>query len=149
MMSDELTIEDTEELLDSYINTCDLFDKKSKKIQHKCCSHPPFYNVVSENIIKFALFKIYDTTDGSWDIKIGDLLIMGEKVECKAFSSVGPTSFGSTEKWDKLYFLDAIEFREKRFKLWEINLSNTDEVWRNIIISGKNVVSKEIGRAHV
>ena len=49
--------------------------------------------------------------------------------------SVGPSSFGPTESWDWLYFVDAQDTLTSNFKVYEIKLSNKNEIFRNIKIS--------------
>ena len=88
---------------------------------------------ISENIVKYALlyskkYKIFP----NWDTESGDLDWIYKKIEVKCFSSLGPSSFGPTEKWDLLYFLDAMDFKNKNFKLYEIRMSNNHDTWCNI-----------------
>ena len=52
--------------------------------------------------------------------------------------SDGPSSFGPTEAWDIIYFVNCKKFLDKKFKIYEIKLSNKSEIWRNIRISGSN-----------
>jgi hypothetical protein len=56
-------------------------------------------------------------------------------VEVKCFASSGSTTFGPKEKWDHIYFLDAIDFKNKKFKIYKSELSNTSDEWKNIQIS--------------
>jgi len=60
-----------------------------------------FPSHISENIVKFALFKKYNIMP-NWDTKTGDLDLFNLKIEVKGFSSTGPSSFGPTEEWDIL-----------------------------------------------
>jgi len=73
----------------------------------------------------------------NWDTKKGDLELLNKQLEIKGFMSDGPSSFGPTENWDWIYFVDGIDFINKRFKIYEIKLSNKDKRWRNIVISGQ------------
>lgn len=94
-----------------------------------------FPSVVSENIAKFAIFKKYKIMP-TWETNQGDLIInkLGytRKLEIKAFSSNGPSSFGPTENWDSLYFVDAKDTLNMYFKVYEINLSNKSNIFRNV-----------------
>ena len=54
------------------------------------------------------------------------------KIEVKAFSSEGPISFGPNEYWDWIYFVDAINYTNKIFKIYELKLSSMDKKWLDI-----------------
>ena len=49
--------------------------------------------------------------------------------------SSGPSSFGPTEKWDWIYFVDGQDVKNKKFKIYEVKLSNKNEIFRNTKIS--------------
>lgn len=72
---------------------------------------------------------------GNWDTVSGDLCLLDKRIEVKGFSSSGPSSFGPTESWNWLYFIDCCESIHKVFTIYEIKLSNTSTVWRDIKIS--------------
>jgi hypothetical protein len=72
-----------------------------------------------------------------WDTDNGDLTLLNKKLEIKGFMSSGPSSFGPTENWDWIYFIDCKDCLHKNFKIYEIKLSNNSSIWRNIIISKK------------
>jgi hypothetical protein len=117
-----------------YILKLQIFMKKNKyKIRF-----PNFPEGISENIIKEYIIKkekrnCRKTQTG------GDLEIMENKyvnkIEVKCFTSDGPTSFGPTENWDEIYFLDAKRFLNKEFIIYKINLSNNSETFSNIKIN--------------
>jgi hypothetical protein len=71
----------------------------------------------------------------SWDTVNGDLIVLNKKLEIKGFMSTGPSSFGPTEKWDFIYFVDCIKFIDKLFIVYEIKLSNSNINWKNIKIN--------------
>ena len=71
----------------------------------------------------------------SWDTNEGDLIILNKKIEVKGFMSTGPLSFGPSEKWSLLYFVNAIDFQNKNFKIYEVKLSNNNTLWSNIKIN--------------
>ena len=98
---------------------------KKKKIRHT--NFPP---EISENIVKFVFFHKYKIMP-TWDTDTGDLQCGGMSIEVKAFSSTGPTTFGPTEKWDRIYFLDAMQFHDSVFKVYECKLNNTSPIWQN------------------
>ena len=58
-----------------------------------------------------------------------------KKLEFKCFTSTGPPTFGPTEKWDQLYFLDAIDYHDYKFKLYEVPLSNDSDEWKSLKVS--------------
>lgn len=133
----ELDINKINELLDIHIdyilkrnNFSDKYDLKNRL--------PNFPEEISENIIKEYINKI-EKRKCKKSQSGGDLEIYENKkinkIEVKCFTSDGPTSFGPTEKWSQLYFLDAKNFLNKKFKIYKINLSNESEFFCNIKIN--------------
>jgi hypothetical protein len=129
----ELTKNDVINLFKAHVDYCkikiNIYTKLSKK--HRL---PNFPEDVSENIVKFIIKKIYNYCP-SWDTKSGDLCYDGKQLEVKCFSSYGPSSFGPTEKWNELYFLDGTDFLNSKFKCFKINLANDDKNWKEIKIN--------------
>ena len=128
---DNMTINMVEYLLDNYIKTTDLYNNINKKLSKKKIRNPNFPSEISENIVKFAFFKKYKIIP-SWDTDKGDLIVLNKKLEVKGFMSSGPSSFGPTEDWDFIYFIDCIQYKNKYFTVYEIKLSNKNELWKNI-----------------
>jgi len=90
---------------------------------------------ISENIVKFILHKLKDTTS-RWDCKKGDLQSEKEgKQECKCFTSDGPPSFTPSSDWDVIYFLDARNWLNDKFILYKVLLKRTSLEWKNIKVS--------------
>ena len=88
---------------------------------------------ISENIVKFVIRNHLGDPSCTWGCVVGDLYSTKSKViECKSFTSNGPTSFGPKQAWNMIYFLDAREWLTDRLVLWEISLPNTHEIWKNI-----------------
>jgi len=71
----------------------------------------------------------------TWDTDTGDLQCGDMSIEVKAFSSTGPTTFGPTEKWDRIYFLDATQFNDSVFKVYECKLKNTNHIWQQLKVN--------------
>jgi hypothetical protein len=92
---------------------------------------------VSENMIKFFIRAKLNDLSCSWLCK-GDLVssVMGT-IECKSFTSDGPTSFGPKQKWDNIFFLDARGWLDNNIVIWHIPLPNTDPVWTSIKVNKK------------
>ena len=115
--------------------------KFTKKDKH--CRRPNFPSEISENIAKFAMAKTYGVFP-NWNCKVGDLDLAGERIEVKGFSSMGPTSFGPTSKWNKLIFVDCMKFIEKIFTVIEIDCESTDPAIQNIVLNkSKNETFKD------
>jgi hypothetical protein len=88
---------------------------------------------ISENIIKNIIQNHLGDPSCTWGCAVGDLYSTKSKViECKSFTSEGPTSFGPTQPWNVIYFLDARGWLTDALVLWEICLPNTHEIWKNI-----------------
>jgi hypothetical protein len=118
------------ELFYNYYINLEEFRKKNKiKVRL-----PNFAEGLSENIIRaYIINKENKVCEASIT---GDLLVNDNiRVEVKCFASSGPTSFGPKEKWDHIYFLDATNFKNKQFKIYKSELSNTSDEWKNIQIS--------------
>lgn len=102
--------------------------------QHQNIRRPNFPEDISENIVKFVIREKIDKTVKR--SKTGDLESQLEgQIEVKCFSAVGPTSFGPTEKWSTLYFLDATRCLENYYTVYRIALSNNSDCWKNISIN--------------
>jgi len=126
---------------EKYMNT---FLKKKKIRLSNFPSH------ISENIVKFAIYKKYGIMS-CWDTEKGDLIIkiltFISQLEVKGSIDLyngGPSSFGPTEEWDKIYFLDGVNTIEKKYKVYEVKLPNNCDKWKNIIISGKEFPVEDI-----
>ena len=92
---------------------------------------------ISENIAKFAYNYHYGEMP-NWDTVSGDLELNGHVLEVKGSLDLfapGPCSFGPTEGWDRIYFVDAKYTFDLEYTVYEIRLSNTDDDWKNILIN--------------
>ena len=136
-MNDLFTKEDMIEYFEAYKNICNITNNINKKFPkgHKKIRRINFPSEISENICKIIGIK-YFNKEIRWNTKCGDLITSdNEKIEVKAFSSNGPISFGPKENWDHLIILDALDYINGNFKCYYINLSNTNEIWKNIKVS--------------
>ena len=131
---DNMSIDFVKELLDNYINNYNLIININNKLSKKKIRNQNFPSEISENIVKFAFYKKYKIMP-SWDSNDGDLILRNKKLEVKGFMSSGPSSFGPTEKWDFIYFVDCTKFMNNFFKVYEIKLSNNNILWKNIKIN--------------
>ena len=139
--SDNYTLQVLNKCLDKYIVDIEFNEQINALISEKKRRNENFPSDISENIAKFVIFKRYGIMP-CWDTDKGDLVInknpIFKRIEIKGFMSSGPSSFGPTEKWDILYFVDARDFKNKNFKVYEVKLSNTHNNFRNIQMSKKN-----------
>jgi hypothetical protein len=128
---DEFTLEILDELLNAHILYVKSINNTNQKFKNKKIRSPNFPEAISENIVKFAYNYVYKISP-LWNIASGDLelydieLQKNIKLEVKGFSSNGPSSFGPTEQWNKIYFVDCCKFMDKQFIIYEICLSNKD-----------------------
>jgi len=136
-LSDKMTLEIVDELLNKYNDNLLFIEKINNKLSKKKCRNENFPSHISENIVKFAIFNKYKIMP-CWDTHKGDLIILNKNIEVKGFMSDGPSSFGPFESWDWIYFIDCIDCRNKHFIVYEIKLSNINPIWRNVIISKKS-----------
>ncbi len=141
-LKDDFGWNETVGLLDNYITYVEAMEVCNKKLKKRKCRKPNLPSEISENIAKFAIRYRHGHCP-SWDTTSGDLewtpvgSDIVRKIEVKGFMSHGPASFGPTEGWDQIYFVDALDFKNKHFKVYEILLSNTDPRWRGVMINKK------------
>ncbi len=103
----------------------------NKMLSNKKLRNENFPSEISENIVKFALYKKYGIF-GTWDTLCGDLMLLDKKIEVKGFMSDGPASFGPTEKWDWIYFVDARQTLNEIYTVYEFKISNVNNIWQNL-----------------
>ena len=104
----------------------------NNSLQFKKIRNPNFPSEISENIVRLYLNK--NGLNCIWSKNGGDLLNIKNniKIEVKAFTSSGPTSFGPKESWKELYVLDCTQFENNIFILYQIKLSNNSKKFRSI-----------------
>jgi len=145
LTSDYFTFKILTKLLDKFIKYTAFISKINKILKNKKIRNPNFPSEISENIVKYAILKKYKICP-MWDIKSGDLLIknrfINKKMEVKAFSSNGLTSFGPNEHWNYIYFVDATKYKSKYFIVYEIKLSSDNMIFLNIKMN-KNETFKD------
>lgn len=126
--------------LDKYIENLSFKNKVNALLSKRKKRSENFPSDISENIVKFTILKKYGILP-RWDTDKGDLVIqLGtffKRLEIKGFIRSGPSSFGPTEAWDILYFVDGQDIVHKRFKVYEIKLKNTSTIFRNMKMSKK------------
>lgn len=131
-----MTISIIEKYIDKYNDMVLFIKETNNQLSKKKIRNMNYPSEISENIVKYSLLKKYNVI-GNWDTRKGDLMLLNKKIEVKGFSSSGPSSFGPTETWDWLYFIDCCQSMDKIFTIYEIKLSNESIPWRSIVISGE------------
>lgn len=135
-MTDKFNLKKIIEMLDSFINYTKTLHEINKSLTNKKIRLPNFPSEISENIVKLAIQKKYNVCP-NWDTISGDLELNGKKIEVKGYSSNGPASFGPTENWDTIYFINCKDFLNKNFIVTEVNLSNKDDTFNLIKVNEK------------
>lgn len=120
----EPTIQETVSMLDDYILNCKLTQTRYENVKKKP-RRPNFPEDISENLVKYMIMRKTGYLP-TWKPGAGDLSLSGKRFEVKCFSSKGPSSFGPTEKWDEIYFLDAIDYLNRNFKCYKVQLSSQE-----------------------
>jgi CRISPR/Cas system CSM-associated protein Csm2 small subunit len=143
---DKMSLEIINEMLDKYNDNLKFITKINKLLSKKKCRNENFPSAISENIVKFAIFKKYKVMPCR-DTKCGDLELLNKKIEVKGFMSDGPSSFGPKENWNWIYFIDCKDCSKKNFKVYEVKLSNNSEDWKNIKLS-KSTTYGEVANAN-
>jgi len=140
-LNDGMTFTYLEKCIKNYKNTI-IFETtfndllKSKKIRKT-----NFPSHISENLVKFAFYKKYRVMP-NWDVKVGDLEIdipfcRHIRLEVKGSIDLcnGPPTFGPCESWDRIYFVDAKDILNDRYKIYEFKIKNTDLKWKNLKVN--------------
>jgi hypothetical protein len=137
-MEDNMTFDMVNMSIDNYINNLQFVIKMNSNLSNKKIRNDNLPSHITENIVKFAFYKKYKMIP-CWDTDKGDLIVnkcaLFKRLEIKGFMSISPSSFGPTEEWDWIYFVDARKIRKKHFTIYEIKLSNKNNIWRNIKIN--------------
>lgn len=95
---------------------------------------PCINEIISENIIKYILLRnnLKCKNAKSGDLISDDNII---KYECKCFTTLGPISFGPTESWNKILFLDSRKWFDNIIICYYVDISSNDSEWLNIKVS--------------
>ena len=138
---DGMTPELLNSCIDVYINTIQNEKQINKSLKIKKLRLSNFPSHISENIVKFAIAKKYNIMP-NWDTKTGDLCIdngISKMIRIEVKGSIdlfnGPPTFGPTENWDRIYFVDGLKNQDKIYKIYEVRLSNHTEKWKNLKMS--------------
>lgn len=141
-LEDGMTPSLLNESIDGYINTINTEKQINTSLKKKKIRYSNFPSHISENIVKFAIAKKNNIMP-SWDTDKGDLCINNPKCKFKHIEvkgsidllNGGPSSYGPTENWDEIYFVDAVENNDKIYTIYQVKLSSTSEKWKNITVS--------------
>lgn len=134
-LNDNITLPILIKLLDKYNQNLKFNYEINKLLSKKKIRNDNFPSHISENIVKFAIYRKYKIMP-CWDTDKGDLVInklnLPLRIQVKGFVSCGPSSFGPKQSWDWIYFVDAKDTLNYNFKVYEIKLSNKNHIFRNI-----------------
>lgn len=141
----ELSLTDTLQLLQihrDYVKNIINFYADKPNVKYRL---PVFPEDISENLVKYIIKKKEGNTF-SRKKSGGDLVSPqdGTRIEVKCFTSTGPSSFGPKEKWDSIYFFDAMNILTHNSEciLYKIEESNDSEIFQNIKVN-KNETFKD------
>lgn len=105
---------------------------------------PNFPEVISEHIVYYYLVK-NEPGEFAWDIQNGDLTreLDGNvhKIEVKCTSSDGPLSFGPTQHWDELFFVDASRFEKCSFTIYKVNCNK--EYFHGLKVNSEQTIGEQ------
>lgn len=142
-LKDGMTLQLLDTCIDQYINTFNFEKKINTKLKKKKIRTSNLPSHISENIVKFLFCYNYGFMP-SWDTDRGDLIINNGhnkelRIEVKGSIDLfkGPPTFGPTESWDVIYFVDCKNILNKKVKVYEIFLSNKNEKWQNLKVNKK------------
>lgn len=147
-INDSMTFSLLNECINNYINTIKNEKKINTLLKIKKIRLSNFPSHISENIVKYAILKKYKIMP-HWDTKTGDLVInkIPKSIKCEIKGSLdlsnSLSSFGPNEIWDRIYFVDGVKNNKKKYKVYEIKLSNCSNIWKNIKINKKQTFSDQ------
>lgn len=132
----KLYIEDNIDLYINYRNNI-LANWNKYKIGKEPRS-PNFPEHISEPLVAYIIKK--KEKEECVPSQYGDLYKpdINAKIEVKAFSSDGPISFGSTENWNQIYFLDLRKLKcidTGEIICHKLSISNKEVEWRDMKIT--------------
>ena len=135
-IKDSMNITNLKRCIDIYINTINIETIINQDLNKKKIRYSNFPSHISENIVKFAIAKKYKIMP-NWDTHKGDLVLNNLRIEVKGSINLynGPPTFGPTEYWDRIYFVDGIDFKLNKYDIYEIKLSSSSEKWKNLKVN--------------
>jgi hypothetical protein len=138
-MSEKYTLQVLKQHLNIHRKYLNRLDKLSNRY-NVSFRKPIFPEAISENIIKHIIHKKY-RYNVTWDCS-GDLFSSEiGKIECKAFASDGPISFGHNQNWNIIYFLDLNDwYLNNNVKLYELKIKNNSTIWLNVQINKNETI---------
>jgi hypothetical protein len=116
----------------NYVEQCKITEEL--KLIYSKGRKPNFPECVSEYIARLVC-------NATKCKKAGDIEYKTLRIEVKCFASLGPISFGHSEAWDVIVFINAI--RPTKLKIIVYKISNTDEVWKNIMVNKNETFHKQ------
>lgn len=118
------------------IAVLDAYNDYSKILESFGMRRPNFPEGLSETLAGKVLSKYYSRNISK--APTGDLIDQHQyKYEIKCFTSTGPSSFGPTESWDSLVFVDFIDYENGNFSVYEFPYKNTSDEMRSLILNNK------------
>ena len=143
LLQDSMTFDLLMQCIDQYNNTI-IFEKNiNRQLKNKKIRQSNFPSHISENIVKFAYCKKYKIMP-TWDTETGDLQLHynpTEKIKIEVKGSInlynGPPTFGPTEYWDIILFIDGKDTLNKNYKIFEIRLSPNTPQWEQLMVNKK------------
>lgn len=122
-------------LLEYYMTfqqSCHLTDRLNTLYSFKNIRRPVFPECISEHLGYTVLKRLNNYI--ILDVKSGDMLLDGKRVEIKCSSSSGPLSFGPTQDWSRLYCIDASKFMTNASKT---DFNTTIETYETLCKDGR------------
>lgn len=119
---------------DNYNELHDIIVATGLPLRH---ANPP--EDITENIVKFVIQNYDNDPSCIWAKSMGlngdlfsDKYPIESPIEIKAFTSVGPSSFGPDKKFSVIYFLDMRNWLHDIFIVWKVNLTYESPEWKGI-----------------
>jgi hypothetical protein len=141
-------------LINAYISMIKTINKINQEIisgnpRHKLIRNINPLSEITENIAIYA-WAYYHQSVPMWGIKNGDLNVYDEKnskrlihIEVKAFTSNGPISYGPTESWGVIMYVDLRVFMETGIlTVYQLNETNSSDLFQNLPVKKPSATEK-------
>ncbi len=145
LIKDCFTKQMLEDLINKYNDLYSYIKLMNTNLKSKKIRLPNYPSEITENLVKFAIIKKYGVSP-CWNTKKGDLCLYEKQLEVKGSIDLingGPSSFGPKEEWHRIYFVDANDCLNKKYKIYEIQMSNKHEIWQNIRVNNNQTYQNQ------
>lgn len=139
---DKMTFAVIKQLLGRYVEQLAFIASVNATLRERKIRQPNFPSEISENLVKFCIEK-RTGMKCDWNVDCGDLRLLDKKIEVKGFVSDAPLSFGPSEKWDWIYFVDCRRYADNHFTVYELRANERE--WHKLMVNKRETFGEQCG----